>query len=224
MSNNETNPETIPNNRILILSSYDSNYADIGLGQASCEKNKEYADLYGYAFKCDHEKLKSHYFFHKFIIIKELLQNYDYIFWIDADAFLVNHSKKIQDFIPKNDSTVFIVSKDSYYLNTGVFIIKNDIKSFQILDQIINVGPQLNHPFPDAYVLVKIFEQYPDLVHYITPQRLFNSYKYELVADRCPPNPDGEYTEGESFVLHFPGMPLKTRMNAYHKYNVKDMK
>lgn len=210
--------------KILILSSYDDRYKNVGLGQLAYEKNKEYADLHGYSYQCNCEPLKDHYFFHKFILIKNLLPNYEYIFWIDADAFLVNYNKKIEEFIPKEEEKIFTVSIDQEYLNTGVFIIKNSPISFQLLDSVVNLGKTINHPFPDAFVLLKIFEANPHLVNYIKPQKLLNAYKYELYKHRMSPNPDGEFEKGLSFVLHFPGMPLEARVNAFNQFNVKDLK
>jgi hypothetical protein len=212
------------NSNTLILSSYDDAYKNVGLGQLAHDKNKEYADVHGYSYRCECEPLKSHYFFHKFILLQELLPKYDKVLWIDADAFLVNHSKKVDDFISEDPAKVFTAAIDQEYLNTGVFIIKNDPASFQILNDVVNVGQQINHPFPDAFVLFKIFEANPHLVNYIKPQKLFNAYKYELYKHRMEPNPDGEYEAGVSYVLHFPGMSLIDRVNAYHKFNVKDLK
>ena len=211
------------NKDILILSSYDNAYEDCGLGPLSKSKNKEYADKHGYSFRCECEPMRSHYFFHKFHLLKELLDDYKWVFWIDADAFIVNHETKIQDFIPEDNNKIFVAAIDQEYLNTGVFLIKNDPVSHKILEVIINDGPRLQHPFPDALVLTKIFEQRPDIIDWIKPQKRLNAYKYELYKDRMDPNPDGEYDDGTSFVLHFPGMPLTQRVDSYHKFNVKEM-
>lgn len=211
------------NSQYLILSSYDDVYAKVGLGPLSAAKNKEYADKHGYSFQCKNEQLKSHYFFHKFMLLSEVLPNYSHVLWIDADAFLVNHFKKIQDFISDDPEKIFTVSIDQEYLNTGVFIIKNCDLSMELLKKVVEIGSQINHPFPDAFVLLKMFEQQPQYVNYIKPQKLFNAYKYELYAHRMQPNPDGEFEQGVSYVLHFPGMSLQDRVNAYHKYNVKEM-
>lgn len=211
------------NKKILILSSYDDKYKEIGLGQLSDEKNKKYAQTHDYSYECKCEPFNTHYFFYKFHLVKNKLPNYDYILWIDSDAFIVNHSKKIQDFIPQNTEQVMTLVIDQENINTGVFILKNDPISFQILDNVINYGPQLNHPLPDAMVLRHIFDTYPQFVNYIKPQKLLNAYKYELYKDRMAPNPDGEFEEGVSFIIHFPGMPLQSRIHAYNKFNVKEM-
>lgn len=209
--------------KILILSSYDDKYKNAGLGEIAYSKNKEYADKHGYDFRCSHDTFKTHYFFHKFHLIKELLKDYDYIFWIDADAYFVNYDKKIEDFITDPEK-LFIVAIDQEYLNTGVFIIKNHEISDRILDTVINVGPTIDHAFPDAFILKNIFDNNPNFVEYIKPQKLLNAYIYELYKNRMKPNPDGEFEKGISFVLHFPGMPLGARLAAYHNYNVKDLK
>jgi len=212
------------NKKILILSSYDTKYKNIGLGQLSDAKNKEYADKHGYSYECRCEDSPIHYFFYKFHLIKEKLPLYDYILWIDSDAFIVNHSKTIQDFIPDEPSKIITLVIDQENINTGVFILKNDPTSFEILNSVITYGPKINHPLPDAFVLRNIFDNNPHIVNYIKPQKLLNAYKYELYRDRMPPNPDGEFEEGLSFILHFPGMPLQTRVDAYNHFNVKEMR
>lgn len=211
------------NKKILILSSYDTKYKNIGLGQLSDIKNKEYADKHDYSYECRCEDSSIHYFFYKFHLVKEKLPLYDYILWIDSDAFIVNHSKTIQDFISDDPNKIITLVIDQENINTGVFIIKNHPVSFEILNSVITYGPTMNHPLPDAFVLRNIFDNNPHIVNYITPQKLLNAYKYELYRDRMPPNPDGEFEEGLSFILHFPGMPLQTRVDAYNHFNVKEM-
>lgn len=208
--------------KVLVLGAYDDNYARIGLGQLSADKNREYAERHGYDIRFNHEDLRSHYFFHKFHLLTEVLPNYDYVLWVDADAFVVRHDLPAEIFFPQGDA-IMSACIDNEYLNTGIFVIKNDLRSLELCRRVTTIGPQLNHPFPDAKVIADYFEEEPQAFHRITPQKSFNAYKYELYAHRTAPNPDGEFELGYSFAIHFPGMPLVDRVAAYHRYNVKEM-
>lgn len=207
--------------KILILSAYDKIYADCNLGLLSEEKNKEYAHKHGYDFICDKNlDNEGHYFFYKFKSILKYIDQYDYIFWIDADAFFTNFSKRIESFIKSPEKT-FIVTIDKQFLNTGVFIVKNCNEIKQIFNKVLIEGPELNHPFPDAKILLDYFNTPESTWDISIPQYLLNSYKYELYNTTYP---EGEFKLNESLVLHFPGMSYEDRVKAYYKYNVKNLK
>ena len=206
--------------KILILTGYDKTYQDNQLGILSENKNKNYAEVNGYDFYSDKDcNPNLHHFFYKFESILKFIDKYDYIFWIDADAFFVNFSKKIESFIKPNKN--FIATIDKEYLNTGVFIVKccDEIKN--VFKKVLSEGPTLQHPFPDAKILMDYFQKEDSTWDIINPQYLLNSYKYELYGKI---HDDGEYKEGESIVLHFPGMPYSKRIESYYKYDVENLK
>ena len=57
----------------------------------------------------------------KINVIKELLneKQYDYLFWIDYDAFFNDHSIKIEDIIKNNTTKDIIICDD--YVNSGTY-------------------------------------------------------------------------------------------------------
>tara|TARA_B110000483_G_C18117465_1_gene512196 strand:- start:134 stop:799 length:666 start_codon:yes stop_codon:yes gene_type:complete len=67
-------------------------------------------------------------------LILEHLSNYDYMVWIDSDAFFYEDSKHIMELITKHDIP-FIFSRDlgNQKVNTGVFIVKNTQYSVDFL-------------------------------------------------------------------------------------------
>ena len=57
-------------------------------------------------------------------ILEELENKYDWIFWIDADAMIMNHSIKLEDFI--NNDYDFIVTQSPFGWCTGTWFINNN--------------------------------------------------------------------------------------------------
>jgi len=206
--------------KILVLTGYDKTYENNQLGILSERKNKNYAEVNGYDFYSDKEcNPNLHHFFYKFESVLKFIDSYDYILWIDADAFFVNHSIKIESFIKENKT--FIVTIDREYLNTGVFIVKCCDEIKHIFNKILLEGPKLQHPFPDAKILMDYFNNDDSTWDVIKPQYLLNSYKYELYG---MVHEEGEFKNGESIILHFPGMPYNKRVESYYKYNVESLK
>tara|TARA_B100000963_G_scaffold315412_1_gene294519 strand:- start:17 stop:682 length:666 start_codon:yes stop_codon:yes gene_type:complete len=134
--------------KICVLSFYTNNY-EIGkqiepLHRAYCLKNN-------YDYKCFYEIpdylknrhpawCKIHY------LLEMLKQEYEYIFWIDADAFFCNFDMKIEDWIIPNKN--LILCRDAganfsqwdrykHLINSGVMIFKNTEWSKTILDFIL---------------------------------------------------------------------------------------
>ena len=82
-------------------------------------------------------------------------KNYDYVLWIDADAFFCNFDIKIEDWI-QNDKN-FIVCRDAganlnqwsrykYLINSGVMIFKNVGWSKNMLHYILHTNNFLTSP------------------------------------------------------------------------------
>jgi hypothetical protein len=208
--------------KILVLSAYDDVYASCNLGPLSENKNRAYAEHCGYRFICDRIVNKDmHHFFYKFRSILTYIDNYDYVFWIDADAFFTNFSMRIEDLIKSPDKT-FIATIDRNYLNTGVFIVKNCDEIKKLFKKVIVEGPKnSHHPFPDAMILLDHFNKPSSTWDIVKPQYLMNAYKNELYKAE---DPESEFKENESLVLHFPGMNYSDRIEAYYKYNVENLK
>lgn len=69
-----------------------------------------------------------------YVLIKYIYK-YDYIVWVDMDAFFVNHDILIEDIINKNPNKDIYYCDDpgSHQLNSGVLIFKNSRRSMDIL-------------------------------------------------------------------------------------------
>ena len=68
-------------------------------------------------------------------LILKYINDYDYVMWIDADAFFYNDANNILDIIDDNINYNFIFSNDigNNNINTGVYIVKNSQYSIDFL-------------------------------------------------------------------------------------------
>lgn len=137
---------------VLVLSAYTDNilwenYGKNDYAEISLEQNKKYAEKNNYDFKYVKYKLNEidSNFGPTWIKIKAILDNidnYEYIFWIDADAIFVKNASI--DFLLGKD---FVVTKalnaDGYnetftVTSSGLMLIKNTEFSKNILNNLIN--------------------------------------------------------------------------------------
>lgn len=128
------NLEIKRSSKIGIVMAYDENYKDIG--DVSSEIMFKYANKYNYDFLLEKDKPKDrHPCWYKFYLIKKHLKNYDWLFWIDSDAWINNFKYDIKNWI--NDDKYLKIFKEDGGVNTGIFWIKNTEKSFQLIDEIL---------------------------------------------------------------------------------------
>ena len=100
--------------------------------------------------------------------IPALLDNiskFDYLIWIDSDAFFYNDANNITDLINKYNDVNFIFSRDNgnIDINSGVFIVKNSQYSIDFLtkwgydDDLFNRHPSFN--WWEQNVLILMFNE-----------------------------------------------------------------
>lgn len=114
-------------------------YADLNY-----EINKKYAEKYKYdIIKSDKRRLKNKEpSWEKLPFINEIIDNYDYVVWVDADAFFYLDSPPIENIINEYPETNFIFSGDIQHyvqpielgktlidVNCGIFIVKKSVYS-----------------------------------------------------------------------------------------------
>jgi hypothetical protein len=98
-------------------------------GDLTRQINELYCKKHELELICGREKTYTnrHPAWERLPLILEHLKNYDYLVWIDADAFFYYHSINIIDFIQSNPVPDFLFSQDlgNRNLNTGIFVVKN---------------------------------------------------------------------------------------------------
>ena len=142
------------NNNILVLSAHTKNmaygvseydkYGKLDYAKISSKINKQYADINGYDFKCIEYDIKYKDYWPTWIKVKAILEHiydYDYVFWIDADAIFMNNTSL--DFLMGRDIAItkdysnIGLNKTLSMVNTGFMLIKSTKFSIDLLNNLL---------------------------------------------------------------------------------------
>jgi hypothetical protein len=188
-------------------------------GDVTRQINELYCQKHGLDLICSHDKRYSdrHAAWERLPLIIEHLSLYDYLIWIDADAFFYYHNYSITDIIKKNPNADFIFSRDNlrHNLNTGIFIVKNTDYSHLFLNKwAYDEELYKTNPYPEwwdqgvlmtmiNYNTLQIYDhcvltEYGVLQHF---------YKHELQSLKIRP-----------FVLHLASWPKQDRVLTSKMY------
>lgn len=120
---------------VCVLMFYDDPIKDYA--EINYNINKLYCNKHNLNLILSHERLHTtrHPAWEKLALILKHIHNYDYIIWVDADAFFYVDGNNILDVIQNNKETNFIFSNDrrQSMVNTGIFIVKNSEYSISFL-------------------------------------------------------------------------------------------
>ena len=187
------------------------------------ENKIEYSKKYGYDFynfNTMNSSEPSDPSWAKFVYSQKIINNYDWLFWTDADSLITNQQIKAEDFIDNNYDIV--TSTDACGLNTGTFFIKNSDFSKKLLTHLLNIRKdyeqdveyaikmpslgegRLTDQDALAFLIHTNWDNCRDRIKFLN-KKLINSYYYNnnpLVND---------WTPGD-FVMHLPG----THKRKYH--------
>ncbi|MFH1758974.1 MAG: putative nucleotide-diphospho-sugar transferase [Patescibacteria group bacterium] len=133
--------------KICLTTQFNKKYEKIG--RLCLLSLKKYAQQYGYDVKVINEIVSNRPpFWNKVLIAKKLLgENYDFVFWMDADALFTRFDKNIADEIEPNKD-LYITSindDDGTTLLTGVFLIRNSQWSKDFLNQVWSMQNYSKH-------------------------------------------------------------------------------
>lgn len=141
---------------------------------------------------------------HKMQSIRDALVWYDYVLWIDADAYIQNMDTPLSKFFePEYD--VFI-SKDINGINAGVMGFASSAGAF--VKAVLN-KPMLAPWFEQGIMQDLIAAEFPVRIKYLN-QAEFQAYRYELYDMEFP---QGQATP-ESFIIHLPGLTNEKRIES----------
>jgi hypothetical protein len=152
----------------------------------------------------------------KILAIKQQLNNYDWILYIDADAIFFNHDIRIENFIDKQYN--LIISKamgqswvDKYYLNnsefvninTGVFIIKGKSTwSSCLLNYIYDKTDRINHSWWENQALSDVYKE--NNVYFNSKIKIMDQYTLNGFENFMY---DYKEFDNNQYILHWAGMP-----------------
>ena len=145
---------------ICVITFYTPDYSS---GYYSSTINSEYCKKNGYDFfsfsKTPNNLRNRHPAWCKFYYLGKVisLKKYDYVMWIDADAFFCNDEMKIEDWISNEKSNIFICRDagftinqfmdNKHLVNTGAMIFKNTDWSENLLHYLL-----INNDFKQFHV------------------------------------------------------------------------
>lgn len=182
--------------------------------------NKQaYCEEHGYDFYYVTESLDPSRYpaWSKILIIQQILADYDWVFWTDADSLIMNPSIAVEQLV--DDRYFLVICKQiDGTINSGQFLIKNTPLSFQFLDRIY--APDMLHKgWIEQGAVIEILNTPPYAQNVlILHQRAFNSICPKRWANVLH---DAHYHDGD-FILHFAMSPnvdtLATYMEDWFRY------
>ena len=189
--------------RVGLVMFYDNaiqNYGDLNYIM-----NSTYCEKYNLEIILSKQKkyARRHSAWERLPLLLEHIEKFDYLIWIDADAFFHKEANNIVDIITKYPEANFIFSNDlgDKNINTGLFIVKNSKYSIDFLTKwaydetlyINNTCP----PWWDQGVLIDMFNQnvlnikqnsiifvYGFLQHFHENDKLQETYVFHLAGKK----------------------------------------
>lgn len=185
--------------KIGLVMFYDNNVK--AYGNLNYDINKKYCEKYNLQLiKATNKKYKNrHSAWERLPLLLEHISNFDYLIWIDADAFFYIDSSNITDIIDKNINFIFSKDIGNKNINSGFFIVKNSEYSIEFLkkwaydEELFKINP-----FPvwwDQGVLIDMYNknildiqnncieyEYGVLQHFNKNDKLDKTYVYHLAG------------------------------------------
>ena len=113
---------------------------------SSAENHRAYANKHGFTYiHCPWPGTTANPYFNKIEYILEYMDKYDYIFWIDDDAFFIDFDFNIAELIPKHPHLITICSSPKHkniwtYISSGQFLIKSDERTKKFMLDIMKTN------------------------------------------------------------------------------------
>jgi hypothetical protein len=178
------------------------------------QSKREYAKQHGYAFHEGGDDVWDRTRpipWSKFKFIEKFLDDYDYLFWSDADAILLNHTLRLEDHVlpllPADKDLLWSFDACNHY-NNGHLLIRG--KSAWVRDYFRRAYAQtdlLYHIWWDNAAMIRLFDTNPTDKSKMETCRdhwLFNAYVFGSNNKATSPS-DRLYRPGD-FLIHFAGV------------------
>ena len=224
--------------RIKLITSYDKNYCEIGDNTSGTIK--KYAELYNYQFEVvKMPETGRPYAWNKIkILIDEIKKNkFDYLLWIDADAFFNNFSINISQEIDDKSEIYLVkhfteVHKGSIYentkltilrINTGVMLIKVSDFNFNFLQKVWANEKYINHTWWEQAAITDLIGLRAELNGKLNDHKGNNLYiqKIKFLPQQWNSIPSFNDTSTEKhdpIIIHMAGMSFEERITYLKKY------
>lgn len=183
---------------------YDDGRKDYG--DYTSAKAEAYCKALGYSFVryrrlLDSSRAAS---WNKLLAIQQELHKYDWIFWVDADALILNHHTRLESFIESNSPEKEIIfSSEVTGLCAGVFLIKNTPWTAEFIKTVLFLGdePEIHRLYEQSTIrtLNRLFPRVSSKIGAI-PEHAIQNHRSVFAPD--------------AFMMHF--------WASHFPYNVVD--
>jgi mannan polymerase II complex MNN10 subunit len=160
-------------------------------------------------------------------MLRELVESYELVFWIDADAVIVDASRDVADELEPASELGMVRHRrgDDMVPNAGVIVVRGGEFAKELLDRLWASTRYIHHPWWENAALLEAFgyelpgdldpararrlvaRLRPRPLRLVQPSRFLERTQF-LPADWNSVYPD--WAE-HSRILHFPGAPLDVR-------------
>lgn len=224
-----------------LLVVYNNNFSE--LSKITLDKNKKlYAQRHNYHL---FEKTTWTSHFDRIHAVLELFDTHPHLSWLwytDTDVLITNFKTTIQE---KTSGTHdLLISTDVNGLNTGSILFRNSSQCRALLHELLKVEKEaLQHWDSEQWALNQLFgfpgthhPNYPqgdslkiphpwDKTIQVVPQRMLNSYDYNLYPYIPKPALDKLLTDGSwqlgDWAVHFPGVSESEKINLCNSWQNK---
>lgn len=135
-----------------------------GHSRAAARERQDYCALHGYACIEHHTRVLGstlHRAWDKLPILRKHLPEYDWLFWLDADRFIMNFEVKLEQFLDGN--TDMILARQCVCLDTGAWLVRNHSRSLNLLDAAAAQTDLAYDPWLDAAAVQRAIAASPEL-------------------------------------------------------------
>jgi len=182
---------------------------------------EEYCETHGYDFYCRTEGIRTDRAigWEKIQIICDHIDKYDYIFYVECDACIINQTIKLENLIDDNHDVIFgkvSNTKDHIQINSGVFLVKCSEWSKEFFNFLNEKKITNRYANEQEAIIDQINTNSETLKHFkVVHLRFFNSYYHSW-------HPEDNYQHGD-FILHAAGSSNNYRaalFNEIKKYSI----
>ncbi|ORX91300.1 hypothetical protein K493DRAFT_339446 [Basidiobolus meristosporus CBS 931.73] len=214
---------TRPENRIGVITSsfiYKDNCM-LDASIPSTMNKRSYAKKHDYSFIARSSEFAQQVFRGRRIVwgkidaIEKTLPEYDWLFWLDMDAVIMNEEIRVEDILEKfrqdlgdeefSKKSLFVTKpKHDPMINAGVFLLKNSVWSFDFLREVQHRKENYNRIFYEQRAMWEVAQEpkWAEGAHIFGDSSVFNTFPEDYVPG--------------NFVVHFApaGCPAEQVLGA----------
>lgn len=188
---------------------------------ASCANHRAYCTRHGYTYiNCEWPTGAKNRYLNKIHYLQEYLNHFDYLFWIDDDAFFIDLDQPLTDYSPAEDEFLSICRSPDFkklktFISSGQFMLRCNATSKAFLDgvaqsDLAEVGSWWDESLGyftngDQDAMVFLLKTKPQF-------RRFRRHEYSAFNSRFQNLAERERV----FLLHFTGT-VKVKMRHYRQ-------